>query len=120
VAGIVGHNETASNASVSGGKYANLRTAVVNCMFYGNITGGTNRWPVYGGAMMRNDIDAGINNYDFYRVEASLGLADDSHYNCSWPAKEEYLTSYEYYRICSIAIVNFVAGGWELLRHRVG
>ena len=98
VAGIVGHNETASNTSVSGGKYANLHTAVVNCMFYGNISGGTNRWPVYGGAMMRNDIDNGINNYDFYRAEASLGLADDSHYNCSWPAKEEYLTSYEYYR----------------------
>ena len=98
VAGIVGHNETASDASVSGGKYANLRTAVVNCMFYGNISGGTNRWPVYGGVMMRNDIDNGINNYDFYRAEASLGLADDSHYNCSWPAKEEYLTSYEYYR----------------------
>lgn len=98
VAGIVGHNETASNTSVSGGKYANLHTAVVNCMFYGNISGGKYRWPVYGGAMMRNDIDNGINNYDFYRAEASLGLADDSHYNCSWPAQEEYLTKYEYYR----------------------
>ncbi len=98
VAGIVGHNETASNTSVSGGKYANLHTAVVNCMFYGNISGGTNRWPVYGGAMMQNDIDNGINNYDFYRAEASLGLADDSHYNCSWPAKEEYLTQYEFHR----------------------
>ena len=107
VAGIVGHNEAVytdngvsygSSTATSGGKYYRLKTAVVNCMFYGNITGGTNRWPVYGGAMMRNDIDNGINNYDFYRAEASLGLVDDSHYNCSWPAKEEYLTSYEYYR----------------------
>ena len=107
VAGIVGHNEAVysdengsygSTTEVSGGKYYRLRNAVVNCMFYGNITSGSNRWPVYGGAMMRNDIDNGINNYDFYRVEASLGLEDDSHYNCSWPAKEEYLTNYEYYR----------------------
>lgn len=107
VAGIVGHNETVyteggvsygSTTQTNGGKYYRLKTAVVNCMFYGNITDGTNRYPVYGGAMMRNDVDYGINNYDFYRAEASLGLADDSHYNCSWPAKEEYLTSYEYYR----------------------
>ena len=107
VAGIVGHNEAVytdggvsygSSTATSNNKYYRLKTAVVNCMFYGNITGGTNRWPVYGGSMMRNDTDNGINNYDFYRAEASLGLADDSHYNCSWPAKEEYLTSYEYYR----------------------
>ena len=107
VAGIVGHNEAVytdggvsygSSTATSNNKYYRLKTAVVNCMFYGNITGGTNRWPVYGGAMMRNDIDNGINNYDFYRAEASLGLADDSHYNCSWPAQEEYLTKYEYYR----------------------
>jgi len=107
VAGIVGHNETVytdggvsygSTTQTSGGKYYRLKTAVVNCMFYGNITGGTNRYPVYGGAMMRNDIDNGINNYDFYRAEASLGLADDNHYNCSWPAPEDYLTQHEFYR----------------------
>ena len=107
VAGIVGHNEAVytdggvsygSSTATSNNKYYRLKTAVVNCMFYGNITGGTNRWPVYGGAMMRNDIDAGINNYDFYRAEASLGLADDSHYNCSWPAPEDYLTQHEFYR----------------------
>ena len=98
VAGIVGYNDYASTAAVTDGKYANLRTAVVNCMFYGNITGGTERYPVYGGNMMNNKGDNAINNYDFYRAEASLGLADDTHYNCSWPAKEEYLTRYEYYR----------------------
>ena len=66
-------------------------------MFYGNITGGTNRWPVYGGAKMVNNTATGINNYDFYRAEASV-VEDDEHYNCSFPAKEEYLTQYEYYR----------------------
>ena len=107
VAGIVGHNEAlysdengsyGSTTEVSEGKYYRLKTAVVNCMFYGNITSGSNRWPVYGGAKMVNNTATGINNYDFYRAEASLGLADNNHYNCSFPAKEEYLTQYEYYR----------------------
>ena len=98
VAGIVGYNQIASTTAVTDGKYANLRTAVVNCMFYGNITGGTTRYPVYGGQKIVNNKDTGINTYDFYRAEASLGLTDNTHYNCSWPAKEEYLTRYEYYR----------------------
>lgn len=98
VAGIVGYNNFASTAEESDGKYAKLKTAVVNCMFYGNITGGTTRYPVYGGEKILNNTATGINNYDFYRAEANLGLADNSHYNCSWPAQEEYLTKYEYYR----------------------
>ncbi len=98
VAGIVGYNNFASTTEVSDGKYSKLKTAVVNCMFYGNISGGTNRYPVYGGEKMLNNTATGINNYDFYRAEANLGLTDNNHYNCSWPAKEEYLTKYEYYR----------------------
>ena len=100
VAGIVGYNDFASTAEESDGKYTKLKTAVVNCMFYGNITGGTTRYPVYGGEKILNNTATGINNYDFYRAEANLGLADNdnSHYNCSWPAQEEYLTKYEYYR----------------------
>jgi len=106
VAGIVGHNEAVysdengsygSTTEVSDGKYYRLRNAVVNCMFYGNITGGSNRYPVYGGAKMANNKATGINNYDFYRAEASV-VEDDEHYNCSFPAKEEYLTKYEFYR----------------------
>lgn len=96
VAGIVGHNEIASTTEVTDNKYANLRTAVVNCMFYGNITSGSNRYPVYGGAKIVNNTATGINNYDFYRADASLGTLAD--YNCSWPAKEDYLTKYEFYR----------------------
>ena len=98
VGGIVGYNDFASTTEVSDGKYSKLKTAVVNCMFYGNITGGTNRYPVYGGEKMLNNTATGINNYDFYRAEANLGLTDNNHYNCSFPAKEEYLTKYEYYR----------------------
>lgn len=98
VAGIVGYNNFASTAKETGGKYTELKTAIVNCMFYGNITGGSTKYPVYGGEKILNNTATGINNYDFYRAEANLGLADNSHYNCSWPAKEEYLTKYEYYR----------------------
>ena len=98
VAGIVGYNDFASTAEESDGKYAKLKTAVVNCMFYGNITSGTTRYPVYGGEKILNNNENGINNYDFYRAEANLGLVDNDHYNCSWPAQEEYLTKYEYYR----------------------
>ena len=98
VAGIVGYNNFASTAEESAGKYTKLKTAVVNCMFYGNITSGTTRYPVYGGEKILNNTATGINNYDFYRAEAKLGLTDNSHYNCSWPAQEEYLTKYEYYR----------------------
>ena len=96
VAGIVGHNEVASTAVVTDGKYANLRTAVVNCMFYGDITGGTNHYPVYGGEKMLNNTATGINNYDFYRAEANVGTLTDN--NCSWPALEQNLTHFEYYR----------------------
>lgn len=98
VAGIVGYNDFASTTKVTNGKYTELKTAIVNCMFYGNITGGTTRYPVYGGKKIPNNTTTGINNYDYYRAEASLGLADNNYYNCSWPAKEEYLTHYEYYR----------------------
>jgi hypothetical protein len=98
VAGIVGYNGFASTTKVTDGKYTELKTAIVNCMFYGNITSGATRYPVYGGNKIPNNTATGINNYDFYRAEANLGLADNSHYNCSWPAKEEYLTKYEYYR----------------------
>ena len=98
VAGIVGYNDFASTTKVTDGKYTELKTAIVNCMFYGNITGGSTKYPVYGGEKILNNTATGINNYDFYRAEANLGLADDGPFNCSWPVKEEYLTKYEYYR----------------------
>ena len=95
-AGIVGYNQTASTAEVSNGKYENLKTMVVNCMFYGDITGSTGSvYPVYGGSKILNTGNNGINNYNYYRSEASLTPTD---YYCSWPASEENLTRFEYYR----------------------
>lgn len=114
-AGIVGNNTFASDASVTSvdgvDKYTNLRTMVVNCMFYGDITGGSNVWPVYGGEKIINgggrgsDISDGyyaINNYNFYSDSCSFPVGKEpstTHiYNCSWPAKYEYLTRYEFHR----------------------
>ena len=110
-AGIVGNNTFASTAEVDGGKYAKLRTMVVNCMFYGDITAGSDVWPVYGGEKIINgggrggDISDGlyaINNYNFYSDSCSFPAGKEpsaTHiYNCSWPAKYEYLTRYEFHR----------------------
>ncbi len=101
VAGIVGNNTFASNAAQatvgSDRKYTNLRTMVVNCLFYGDITGGSHLWPVYGGQMISNTGANAINNYDYYRAESSFSGAFVS-YNCSWPAIESYLTQVEFHR----------------------
>jgi len=94
-AGIVGYNQTASTTEETDGKYANLKTMVVNCMFYGDISGNSDVYPVYGGSKILNTGIYGINNYNFYREKASITPTD---YNCSWPASEENLTRFEYYR----------------------
>ena len=95
-AGIVGKNTYASTALETDGKYTQLRTMVVNCMFYGNITA-TNIYPVYGGEKITNTGATAINNYNFYRNSSTFSSALRD-YNCSWPAQDEYLTTHEYYR----------------------
>ena len=101
-AGIVGNNAYASTAEVSGGKYTKLRTMVVNCMYYGDITNGSNVWPVYGGQKITNAGSTAINNYNFYSDSCSFPVGKEPSatniYNCSWPAKYEYLTRYEFHR----------------------
>lgn len=105
-AGIVGNNAYVSSTSngvsygstakVTGDKYTELRTMVVNCMFYGDIDA-SNIYPVYGGAKITNKGATAINNYNFYRNGSNFtGTLQD--YNCSWPAEEQNLTRYEYYR----------------------
>ena len=92
--GIVGYNNTTSNQGA-------LKTIVVNCMFYGEVLEvSSNTRPVYGGNMIKNDADNGINPYNYFREDASFDDNFDniSMFNRSWPAKEEYLTRFEYYR----------------------
>ena len=96
VGGIVGYNNT------SGATQANYatKTIVMNCMFYGEITGGTTRYPVYGGNVIDNAGTSSINNYNYYRGEAAFddGYTGIANYNRSWPAEEQNLTRFEYYR----------------------
>ena len=101
VAGLVGYigNTAITQANVD------EVPMVVNCMFYGDITGGTNattRYPVYGGAMIKNDATNGVNPYNYFRKNATFDndyAADDiDRYNRSWPAEEKNLVRFEYYR----------------------
>ena len=95
VAGIVGYTGTAITQD-----NCFEVPMVVNCMFYGDITGGTTIRPVYGGKMIKTNATNGVNPYCFFRAGASFesGLTNIDAYNRSWPAEEEYLTRFEYYR----------------------
>ncbi|MBR0265332.1 MAG: hypothetical protein IJQ60_15790 [Prevotella sp.] len=100
VAGVVGNIAT---DAINQGNVGDVGM-VVNCMFYGDITGGNKKYPVYGGPsddfMIKNDATNGVNPYNYFRGNATF---DDSYgnikyYKRSWPADEEYLTRFEYYR----------------------
>ena len=89
-AGIVGYNPTATTTS-------NITTAglIMNCMYYGRILSGTNRAPIYGGAIISNAGSTGINNYNYYSLSSNN---NPTTYNCALAAEERYLTRFEFYR----------------------
>ena len=96
VAGIVGY---IGNTSINQNNLAET-PMVMNCMFYGEITGGTYIRPVYGGNSINNNSTTGVNPYNYFRANAEFddNFTDINKYNRSWPAEEEYLTRFEYYR----------------------
>ena len=102
VGGIVGYNTTATMQGNSQTNFNNnVKTMVVNCMFYGDISGGTKQYPVYGGAAFVNDAADKVNNYNYYFEQGAS--YDDTYtaitdYNYSWPVAEKHLTRYEVYR----------------------
>ena len=110
--GIVGKNTYASTAAVTNNTYADLRTAVVNNMFYGDITGGTNQYGVYGGELITNATSTGISSYNYYRSGSSFTTSsgEPTAYNCSFPAEERYLTQVEFHR--SLLNSNRELCGW--------
>ena len=108
VAGIVGYNNYASkSAGVTGGE---IRTMVMNCMFYGDIDteNTTNIVPIYGGMEIKNEgtnsEDSRLNNYNYFRYESSYSKNNTtanpliSKYNRALPAEERYLKRFEFYR----------------------
>ena len=72
VGGIVGYNCFATTAT-------NIRTMVMNCMFYGDIESGTNVSPVYGGENI-NNLQGGLNTFNYYAF-SQLTTATITKYN---------------------------------------
>ena len=100
--GIVGNNTTATMQGNNQTNFNNnVKTMVVNCMFYGDITAGSTIRPVYGGTAIVNNAADKVNNYNYFcEEEASF---DDNYtaisdYNYSWPVAKKYLTRFEVYR----------------------
>ena len=98
VAGIVGY---IGNTQITQNNVSTV-PMVVNCMFYGDITSGSPKYPVYGGAMIKNDETngKGVNPYNYFRKNATFDNSYNNidNYNRSWPAEEKNLTRFEYYR----------------------
>ena len=97
-AGIVGYNNYAS-------KYNNLRTMVMNCMFYGDIAvaAGTEVVPIYGGDSISNrkddSVDSRLNNYNYFLYEAPFSVNRNiTKYNCALAAEKRFLVRFEFYR----------------------
>ena len=96
VGGIVGYNNYASTAD-------DLRTMVMNCMFYGDITGGTNVSPVYGGLNISNG-HGGLNTYNYYAYDQATTFAaradnNTKKYNNALAVEDIYLKRFEMYRL---------------------
>ena len=93
VGGIVGNNKETTNSDA-----ANLKTMVMNCMFYGDITGGTTKSPIYGGTIISNRDSKGVGNYNYFRLEAPYVQPTGITYNCALGAEDRFLQRFEFYR----------------------
>ena len=91
--GIVGRNNVATTAS-------NLKTMVMNCMFYGNLTSG-NKAPIYNGEKITNvGNNTGVSNYNYFWAGAPYVQIRDNinTYNCALSAETRYLQRFEFFR----------------------
>lgn len=94
VGGLVGNNAQSSSQGTD-----NIKTIVVNCIFYGDISNCSNYSPVFGNKDIDNSGATGINPYCFFSAkDGTFANASFTSYKHSWPAAEEYLTRFEYYR----------------------
>lgn len=85
--GIVGNNTYAS-------KSGDIKTMVMNCMFYGTIEGGGA--PVYNGTIISNAGTDGLNNFNYYSSDDFQGTP--SPYHCALAAENIYLERFEFHR----------------------
>ena len=93
VGGIVGYNNYATTS-------VNAMTMVMNCMFYGDITDGDNKAPIYNGKIITNRGDQnGVGNYNYFWGGASyVQNSDIQTYNCALMAETRFLQRFEFFR----------------------
>ena len=93
VGGIVGYNNVATTSAAD-----NLKTMVMNCMFYGEVSGDFIA-PIYNGEIITNDgDDDGVNNFNYFRLESSYVQNTDITYNCALGAETRFLQRFEFFR----------------------
>ena len=95
--GLVGYNSFASKSN-------NIKTMVMNCMYYGNIsTEGTPTQiaPIYGGEIITNvftgNNDRGLNNYNYFRFNQPY-IDHITTFNCALGAQDRFLQRFEFFR----------------------
>ena len=96
VGGIVGNNNGATSAANN-----NQKTMVFACMFYGDITGGSTKSPVYGGTIISNagtNTTSGVSNFNYFRLEAPYVQPTGVTYNCALGAEDRFLQRFEFFR----------------------
>ena len=92
--GIVGYNNVATTSAAN-----NLKTMVMNCMFYGEVSG-TSIAPIYNGKIISNAGNNGVGNYNYFRAEAAYiqDINITKVYNCALSAETRYLQRFEFFR----------------------
>ena len=93
VGGIVGYNNVATTAT-------NLQTMVMNCMFYGEVSG-TSIAPIYNGEIITNvGKNTGVSNFNYFRLESDYIQNTDitKVYHCALGAETRFLQRFEFYR----------------------
>ena len=73
---------------------------VMNCMFYGEISGSSIA-PIYNGEIITNvDNNKGVSNFNYFRLESSYiqNTAITKVYNCALGAETRFLQRFEFFR----------------------
>ena len=93
--GIVGRNAQVTTAT-------DIKTMVMNCMFYGEISGSGSKAPIYNGEIITNvGENIGVSNYNFFRLEAQYIQNEKitKVYNCALGAETRFLQRFEFFRL---------------------
>ena len=87
VGGIVGNNRVAYTTG-------SPKTLVMNCIFYGSLSGAADKYPIFGGNNITNN--QGENTYNFFRYDENTTYAG---YNAAQAVfKDEYLDRFGFYQ----------------------